>query len=200
MSKVKAVICVFIGAVLLSAVGCAKPVVTKYPPSPVYDKPMPPVGARNGTETKERHEAKPKPEVRFDEATKPEPRPDTRAKPQASPPFQDDRLIAAVAPLEKQASGYLAGNDLDRAEATAERALGISPNDAKLWSLMAEIQLARKNWNQAEQFASKSNLLAGSNSALKARNWRTIAEALLKKNKPKEAEKAMEKARGLDSR
>ncbi len=198
MHKGKSVKYLFIGAVLLLAAGCAKPVVTKYPPGPVYDKPMPPVGARNETETQARPEAKPKTEVRSDAVVKPEPRPDTQIKPQTPPPFKDDRLIAAVAPLEKQASGYLAGNDLNRAEATAERALGISPNDARLWSLMAEIQLARKNWGQAEQFAAKSNLLAGADSRLKAKNWRTIAETLRRRDKPKEAEKAMEKARRLE--
>lgn len=92
------------------------------------------------------------------------------------------RLVAVVAPLTRQARDYLAGGDLEKAEATVERALRISPNNAELWSFLAEIQLAKGNWNQAKQLAAKSNLLAGKNTDLKAKN-RWIIEKALQHNK-----------------
>ena len=161
----------FILAIFAMAAGCAKPAVRGgYPPSPVYERPMPEIGARPEAE-KEKKETS----------------------------DSDDRLLAAVAPLEKQANVYLASRELDKAEATTERAMRLSPNDARLWSLMAEIQLAKENWNQAEQFAAKSNLLAGSDSGLKAKNWRTISESLRRRNMTQKAEQALEKARALES-
>ncbi len=110
------------------------------------------------------------------------------------------KLIAAVTPLAQKASDYLAEGELERAEATVERALRINPNQAELWSLMAKIKLAKGNWNQAEQLAAKSNLLAGNNSSLKAKNWRTIAKALQHKKMPRESLEAIQKARKLESR
>lgn len=114
-------------------------------------------------------------------------------------PDSDDSLLAAVTPLARQASDYLSDGQFDKAAATLERALRISPNSAELWSLMAEIQLAEGNWNQAEQLAAKSNLLAGNKPHLKAKNLRIAAEALERKNMPEEAEQALQKARNLEA-
>jgi cytochrome c-type biogenesis protein CcmH/NrfG len=90
----------------------------------------------------------------------------------------NNRLIAVISPLKCQALEYLADGDIGKAEATVERAIAISPNNAELWSLLAKIQLTKGNWNQAKQLAAKSNLLAGENRELKAKNWQIIAEAL----------------------
>ena len=109
-------------------------------------------------------------------------------------------LLAATTPLADQARRQLAGGDLDGAQTTAERAVRIDPNDADLWHLMGEIQLARKNYSQAEQLARKSNLLAKGDRPLQARNWRLIAECLQAGNDAAGAANALGRARELESR
>ena len=56
-------------------------------------------------------------------------------------------------------------------------ALEIDPRNALLWSRAAEIQLDNGEPAQAENFAAKSNLFAGSNSSLLYRNWLMIEHA-----------------------
>ncbi|MBX2839011.1 MAG: hypothetical protein KTR35_19290 [Gammaproteobacteria bacterium] len=56
-------------------------------------------------------------------------------------------------------------------------ALEISPTNSLLWSRAAELQLEGDEALQAENFAFKSNLYAGNNSALLLRNWMIIEHA-----------------------
>jgi cytochrome c-type biogenesis protein CcmH/NrfG len=58
-----------------------------------------------------------------------------------------------------------------------ERALRIEPRNAGIWHDLGQIRLHQRKFNQAESMAEKSNGLAGGNGALKARNWRLIANA-----------------------
>lgn len=83
---------------------------------------------------------------------------------------------AAMA-LAKRADGELKSNDLMSAAATLERALRIEPNNAALWSRLAEVRLRQGDRAQAEQLALKSSGLAGADVALKARNEQIIAQA-----------------------
>lgn len=83
---------------------------------------------------------------------------------------------AAMA-LAKRADQQIKANDLMAAAATLERALRIEPNNATLWSRLAEVRLRQGDKAQAEQLALKSNGLAGGNGALKARNDQIIAQA-----------------------
>jgi len=79
--------------------------------------------------------------------------------------------------LAKRADQQIKANDLMAAAATLERALRIEPNNATLWSRLAEVRLRQGDKAQAEQLALKSNGLAGGNGALKARNDQIIAQA-----------------------
>ncbi|MEW6764501.1 MAG: tetratricopeptide repeat protein [Pseudomonadota bacterium] len=83
---------------------------------------------------------------------------------------------AAMA-LAKRADQQIKSNDLMAAAATLERALRIEPNNASLWSRLAEVRLRQGDKAQAEQLALKSNGLAGGNAVLKARNEQIISQA-----------------------
>lgn len=84
---------------------------------------------------------------------------------------------AAAKALAKRADGEMRANNLMAAAATLERALRIEPNNAGLWSRLAEVRLLQGDKAQAEQLALKSNGLAGGNAAIRARNEQIIARA-----------------------
>jgi Tfp pilus assembly protein PilF len=67
---------------------------------------------------------------------------------------------------------------LERAAATLERALRIDPQDPYSWHRLASLRLRQDRPAQAEALARKSNLLAGEDPALRARNWKIVAVAL----------------------
>jgi cytochrome c-type biogenesis protein CcmH/NrfG len=106
--------------------------------------------------------------------------------------------LAAVSSLENQSEQHLAQDRTDQAFATAERAIRMDPTNAKLWNLLARIQLERGNYSQAEQLSRKSNLLAKNNKRLQAENWRIIVKALREKGQTSEAERALQRALELE--
>jgi Tfp pilus assembly protein PilF len=73
------------------------------------------------------------------------------------------------------ASQHVKSGELDKAAASLERALRIEPKNASIWYDLAQIRLHQHQYQQAESLAVKSNSLAGSNNALRTRNWRLIA-------------------------
>lgn len=83
----------------------------------------------------------------------------------------------AVRDLWGQAEDARRNGDLDVAELFLERALRIEPNDAHIWSRLAEVHLRQLNANQAENLAAKSNTLSVENATLNYRNWLIISEA-----------------------
>jgi hypothetical protein len=84
---------------------------------------------------------------------------------------------AAAKALASRADEQMRANDPMGAAASLERALRIEPNNAGLWSRLAEVRLRQGDKAQAEQLALKSNGLAGADAALRARNDRIIAQA-----------------------
>lgn len=198
--------CILVG-LMLALTGCAKPPIRNYPRTTTHDassRPAPRVSSRPETDGK-----RPAPRTEGPAPvavpTAPPPTYDKPLTPIGTPQKKepstgDDYLLAAIAPLADQASDQLASGDLDRAQTTAERAVRIDPSNADLWHLMGKIQMARENFSQAEQLARKSNLLAGENANLKARNWRMIAESLRRRGNTSAAEEAVRKARELESR
>ncbi|MGK0673198.1 MAG: tetratricopeptide repeat protein [Halothiobacillaceae bacterium] len=113
--------------------------------------------------------------------------PQQAGPPQAGSPTSSPTHIALATPapsgspavmaLTKRADEEMRANDLVAAAATLERALRIDPNNAGLWSRLAEVRLRQGDKVQAEQLALKSNGLAAGNPALKARNDQIIAQA-----------------------
>ncbi len=65
----------------------------------------------------------------------------------------------------------------EQAAAGLERALRIEPTNPYLWQHLAAVRLDQGRTQQAEQFAAKSNSVAGDSAPLRQRNWRIIAEA-----------------------
>ena len=83
----------------------------------------------------------------------------------------------AVLGLLVQARADSAENILQSAAASIERALRIEPRNPWLWQELAKLHLAQGDHTQAESLAARSNTWAGSDTALRAANWRLIAAA-----------------------
>lgn len=83
-----------------------------------------------------------------------------------------------------------------QAELYLERAMRISPRNALLWQRMAQTKMAQNKYDQAIQFASKSNTLAATDRVLRSRNWGIIAQAHTAMGRADKAAVAQQKARG----
>lgn len=101
---------------------------------------------------------------------------------EASPPIDGESLPLnrstppVVGKLLRQAEQASEQQDWARVESYLQRALRISPKNALLWSKMAEAKLQQGKFNQAIQFASKSNAIS-SDVFLQQRNAQIIANA-----------------------
>ena len=82
----------------------------------------------------------------------------------------------AIAGLMDTARADAAAGRLANAAATLERALRIEPRNPRLWQELARVRLKQGQYAQAESVAARSNSWAGSDNALRAENWRLIAE------------------------
>ena len=125
-------------------------------------------------------------------STKPAPR--IGVDEDAEPVPEDSHLLAAVTPLADQAEQQMKMGQLDRAFATAERAVRIDPDNSKLWNLLARIQFKQENYSQAEQLARKSNLLAHGDYEIQALNWKIIAAVLSQRGEEESARQALKKS------
>ena len=83
----------------------------------------------------------------------------------------------AIAGLMGTARADAAAGRLANAAATLERALRIEPRNPRLWQELARVRLKQGQYAQAESVAARSNSWAGSDNALRAENWRLIAES-----------------------
>ncbi len=83
----------------------------------------------------------------------------------------------AARELASSADAAMARGDLTSAAASLERGLRIEPNNAGLWSRLAEVRLRQGDTVQAEQLALKANGLAGGDAALRTRNDKIVAQA-----------------------
>jgi predicted Zn-dependent protease len=113
-------------------------------------------------------------------ATAPEPSPEPFppgpvAEPPATPAPRSENV--AVAGLMQSARGDVAAGRLPNAAASLERALRIEPRNPRLWQELARVRLKQGQYAQAESVAARSNSWAGSDNALRAENWRLIAQA-----------------------
>jgi len=91
----------------------------------------------------------------------------------------------AVKELLKQADQAEEIGDFDAAAVAIERALRIQPRDPELLQRMAEVQLHKKDYQQALSFASRSYDSGPRVGELCNRNWRTmsVAQAALGDNR-----------------
>jgi cytochrome c-type biogenesis protein CcmH/NrfG len=104
---------------------------------------------------------------------------------------------AVVALLEGARQNTSSGR-LQAAAANLERALRIEPRNPVLWHELARVRLGQSEAGQAEQLAAKSNTFAANNNALRAANWRVIAQARGQSGNQAGAEAAFSKAEELE--
>jgi cytochrome c-type biogenesis protein CcmH/NrfG len=109
----------------------------------------------------------------------PTPPPEAPAVPQPEtpPPPVARSENTAVAGLMEPARADAAAGKLSTAAASIERALRIEPRNPRLWQELARIRLQQGQFAQVESVAARSNSFAGSDNALRAENWRLIAQA-----------------------
>lgn len=83
----------------------------------------------------------------------------------------------AVKELLAQAAESESTGDFDQAAILLERALRIHPQDPEILQHMAEIQLRKKDYQQALNFAERSYDVGPRVGEICSRNWRTISVA-----------------------
>jgi predicted Zn-dependent protease len=110
-------------------------------------------------------------------ATPPETAPTPPPQTEAPPPPIARSENTAVAGLMETARADAAAGKLSTAAAALERALRIEPRNPRLWQELARVRLQQRQFVQAESTAARSNSFAGTDSALRAENWRLIAQS-----------------------
>lgn len=108
-----------------------------------------------------------------------------------SPPVSGS---AAVAQLVDSARADVAAGAPARAEAALERALRIEPKNPRLWQELARVKLGVGDFAQAESLALRANAWSGTDTGLRAENWRLIAEARRAQGNDAGAREALERA------
>jgi predicted Zn-dependent protease len=100
----------------------------------------------------------------------------------------------AIAGLLQSARTDSASGRLSNAAATLERALRIEPRNPRLWHELARVRSQQGQHAQAENVAVRSNSFAGDDKALRAENWKLIAETRKARGDTEGARQALEQA------
>jgi Tfp pilus assembly protein PilF len=116
------------------------------------------------------------------------------APPPVAPAPPAHKETVAVAGLMETARADAAAGNLANAAASLERALRIEPRNPRLWQELARVRLKQGQFAQAENVAARSNSWAGDDKALRAENWRLIAEARRARGDAEGAQAALEQA------
>jgi len=96
--------------------------------------------------------------------------------PAPEPPAARTENIA-VAGLMDGARADAAAGRLANAAAQLERALRIEPRNPRVWQELARVRFKQGDYMQVEGLAARANSWARDDPALRAENWRLIAEA-----------------------
>jgi len=129
-------------------------------------------------------------------ATPPGPAPEAEPKSEAPPPVAapTPKENIAIAGLMDSARTEAAAGNLAGAAASLERALRIEPRNPRLWHELARVRLKQGQFAQAESVAARSSSWAGEDRALRAENWRLIAETRRARGDIEGAQAALEQA------
>jgi len=109
----------------------------------------------------------------------------------AAPPVKENVAIAGL--MDSARAEYAAGN-FPSAAASLERALRIEPRNPRLWHELARVRFQQGQHAQAENVAVRSNSFAGDDKALRAENWKLIAETRKARGDGEGARQALEQA------
>lgn len=112
-------------------------------------------------------------------------------------PTRPAPLPAAARSLAGQAEQASQQGDQDAAAAYLERALRVAPNHPVLWQNLAVVRYRQQDYGKVEGLALKSNSLAANDPALRAENWRLIAEVRRQRGDSKGATAANAELRRL---
>ncbi len=113
-------------------------------------------------------------------------------------PLDNSRSMSPVAKrLMASAISNKAVGDFDSAASDLERALRIEPNNASLWSQLADVRYSQKQFKQAVQLAAKSNTLAASDISLRRQNWVLMANAYSAQGDEAAAQRYRNKLQGV---
>jgi tetratricopeptide (TPR) repeat protein len=128
-------------------------------------------------------------------ATPPGPSPETKPEPAPPPPAAPPpKENIAIAGLMDSARADTSAGNLAGAAASLERALRIEPRNPRLWQELARVRLKQGQFAQAESVAARSNSWAGDDKALRAENWRLVAESRRARGDVEGAQAALEAA------
>lgn len=122
---------------------------------------------------------------------------DGGARPAAA--VQPAPLPAAARSLAAQAEQASQRGDHEGAAAYLERALRIAPNHPVLWQNLAVVRYRQHDYDKVEGLALKSNSLAAAAPALRAENWRLIAEVRRQRGDRAGADAALAEHRRLSA-
>ena len=111
------------------------------------------------------------------------------------PPVSDN---SAVVGLVDVARADVDAGRIPNAVSSLERALRIEPKNPRLWQELARVRLKEGDYAQAENLAARSNSWVGNDNALRAENWRLIAESRAARGDDAGAKAALERARQAD--
>lgn len=100
----------------------------------------------------------------------------------------------AVVQLTEEARRAEHAGDFDQAAVLLERAMRIKPRDPELMQHMAEVQLQKRDYEQALNFAIRSYDTGPRVGEICARNWRTIGVAREHLKDPSGAQEAEQRA------
>jgi len=123
------------------------------------------------------------------------PVPATRIAPTEKPLASSPQTGSATTKLRLAALSQQRAGKYTHAAASLERALRISPRDAKLWHQLAQVRLSQKKWRLAVNMAAKSNALATQQPPLQRKNWLIMATAYRELGQISKARDAMQRAR-----
>lgn len=115
---------------------------------------------------------------------------------QTEPLGVGSRMSPVVENLLSEAITLKQSQDYDGAAEALERALRIEARNATVWHELADLSLVKGDFNQAIQFAQKSNTLTNpSDIELKRRNWNLISIAYASLGNPVKAAEFRAKVR-----
>ena len=124
----------------------------------------------------------------------PEQVPEQKPEPPPPPAASAHKESIAVAGLLDSARTESAAGNLAGAAASLERAIRIEPRNPRLWHELARVRLKQGQFAQAESVAARSNSWAADDKALRADNWRLIAQAREARGDAEGARAALEAA------
>jgi predicted Zn-dependent protease len=109
-----------------------------------------------------------------------------------------DANTKAVSSLVESARVDASAGRLGNAAASMERAIRLSPRDARLWQELARLRMKQGQYGQAENVALRSNALMRGDAALRLQNWQIIADSREARGDSEGARSARELAKRID--